>query len=497
MTSTPHEVIADPTYGYRRLEPIPSEVQLKRFYEDDYYALLSQGGRAPDLQRLLAGGEPAESERAWLGETLYDDIAAGLLAHGSGGRILEVGCGTGDLLELLRDRGFDVQGIEPSDYAAGLARERGLDVRTMTLEQLVAESGEAPPGYDAVLLVYVLEHIPHAAEMLRGVHRLLATRGLLFISVPNDFNPLQLAAQRELDTEPWWIAIPDHINYFDVESLSALTLQLGFQAVDVLADFPMELFLLMGLNYIGNADLGATCHAYRVAAERSMPSDVRRSLFRSFAANGIGRNLHMFVRKVEVKGPSGSALDLGGPVLSDHRSGYRYPPLRRSDIESLRLFRNAQLDVLRQTEPIAAGEQERWFDEMVTPSQRDPQPPMMLVSILDENGDFIGYGGLTNIDWKSRRAEVSFLVDPMRAADPDVYRRDMGAFLEFLTRWTFAELGLNRLFTETYAFRDVHIAILERAGFLVEGRLREHVTTGEKVTDSVIHGLLATDWRAR
>ena len=38
---------------------------------------------------------------------------------------------------------------------------------------------------------------------------------------------------------------------------------------------------------------------------------------------------------------------------------------------------------------------------------------MMLVSILAEPDHFIGYGGLTNIDWGSRRAEVSFLVDPV------------------------------------------------------------------------------------
>ncbi|MGH2912603.1 MAG: GNAT family N-acetyltransferase [Solirubrobacteraceae bacterium] len=495
QTQAAHEVVVDPTYGYRRLEPIPNEEQLKRFYGGDYYTLLRQGGRAPDLQRLLAGGEPAAQERAWLNDTLYDDIAVWLLTHGGGKRILEIGCGTGDLLQSLRERGFEVEGIEPSEQAAELAREQGLDVRTATLEQLLAESAGTPTRYDAVLLVNVLEHIPHAAEMLRGIHRLLATEGLLFISVPNDFNPLQLAAQRELGAEPWWIAIPDHVNYFDVESLRALTQQLGFETVDVLADFPMELFLLMGLNYVGNPELGATCHAYRVSAERAIPADVRRKLFRSFAANGVGRSLHMLVRKTAVETSHDLAPGTGEREHSG--SGYRYPPLRRSDIEQLRLFRNAQLDVLRQSEPITAKDQERWFDEVVTPSRRDPRPPMILVSILDADGDFIGYGGLTNIDWQARRAEVSFLVDPARVADAAVYRQDMSAFLEFLANWTFTELGLNRLFTETYAFRELHISILQQAGFVVEGRLREHVNTEGRIADSIMHGMLATDWRER
>ena len=176
---------------------------------------------------------------------------------------------------------------------------------------------------------------------------------------------------------------------------------------------------------------------------------------------------------------------------------YTYVPLRRGDIEALRQFRNAQLDVLRQAAPISIEQQERWYDEVVAPTQRESQPSMMLVSILAEGDDFIGYGGLTNIDWTSRRAEVSFLVDPERAHAPDAYRRDMRAFLEFLKRWGFGELGFNRLFTETYAFRESHIAILEQAGFTLEGRLRQHVLTGGELMDSIMHGLLSTDWRGQ
>lgn len=178
------------------------------------------------------------------------------------------------------------------------------------------------------------------------------------------------------------------------------------------------------------------------------------------------------------------------------RDRYRYVPLRPADIEALRQFRNAQLDVLRQVEPISREQQQHWYEEVVVPAQHEAQPAMMLVSILVEPDRFVGYGGLTNIDWGSRRAEVSFLVDPVRAGEPDVYRRDMSSFLEFLKRWAFTEIGLNRLFTETYASRDAHIAILEQAGFSLEGRLRQQVIIGGEATDSIMHGLLAADERA-
>lgn len=175
---------------------------------------------------------------------------------------------------------------------------------------------------------------------------------------------------------------------------------------------------------------------------------------------------------------------------------HRYVPLRRADIEALRRFRNEQIDVLRQARPISPEQQERWFEEVVVPTQGAERAPMALVSILDADERFIGYGGLTNIDWDARRAEVSFLVDPERAADPDLYVADMSGFLDFLARLAFDELGLNRLFAETYAFREFHIGILEQAGFTPEGRLREHVATSGGLGDSLVHGLLAAEWRA-
>ena len=478
--STRPQVIVDPTYGYRRLEPLPTDPEFERFYQSEYYDLLRRGGRAPELRRLLAGGEEAERERAWLRETLYDDITTGLRENGGGTRVLDVGCGQGELLQWLVEHGFEADGIEPSDDAAALARERGLNARTATLEELLEDSDRLS-AYDAVLLLNVLEHVPDPVGMLEGIRRLLAPGGLLYIRVPNDFNALQTAAQRKLDAEPWWIAVPDHVNYFDVESLGAVTRRVGFDPVDVQADFPMELFLLMGLEYVGNPELGAVCHRYRVEAERSMDSQARRRLFRAFAAGGVGRNSRLLVRK---------AAEREWPGLPAQRDGYRYEPLRRVDIEPLRRFRNEQIDVLRQAEPISREQQQRWFDDVVVPAQREARPPMILVSILDDAGRFAGYGGLTNVDWAARRAEVSFLVDPERAADPDTYGGDMTSFLRFLADWAFRDLGLNRLFAETYAFRDLTIELLEQAGFVREGRLRQHVTSG----DSLLHGLLSEDW---
>ena len=286
------EIVVDPTYGYRRLEPMPPDEEFERFYRSQYYA--AQHVPQP-LRRLMEEGEERDRERAWLGETLFDDVVAALAEHGRGKRVLDLGCGAGDLVHWLAEAGYDAEGVEPSDHVAALARERGLTVRTGTLDDLIAGS-PAPPEYDAVVMLNVLEHVPRPEELLGAIRSVLAPGGLVFVRVPNDFNVLQEPARRKHDLEPWWISPPDHVNYFDGPTLTEFGRRLGFETLDVQADFPMELFLLMGLNYVEDPAVGATCHAYRVEAELSLPADVRRELFRTFAAGGIGRNLRVVMR---------------------------------------------------------------------------------------------------------------------------------------------------------------------------------------------------------
>jgi hypothetical protein len=90
-----HTVIEDPEFGYRRLEPLPSDSALTEFYESRYYDLIRKGGRAPELRRHLVGGDEGRSELEWLRATLYDDLATVLGEQASGKRVLDVGCGTG------------------------------------------------------------------------------------------------------------------------------------------------------------------------------------------------------------------------------------------------------------------------------------------------------------------------------------------------------------------------------------------------------------------
>lgn len=173
---------------------------------------------------------------------------------------------------------------------------------------------------------------------------------------------------------------------------------------------------------------------------------------------------------------------------------YRLVPIRYEDREPIRAWRNAQLQVLRQAEPLTAAQQDAYFQRVVLPLFEQEQPGQLLFSLL-HGGELIAYGGLVHIAWADGRAEVSFLVEPTRAADAATYRQDFRAHLRLLGQVAFEGLKFNRLFTETYDIRPAHVAILEEAGFQLEGRLRQHVRLApDTFADSLMHGQLAADY---
>jgi SAM-dependent methyltransferase len=104
-----------------------------------------------------------------------------------GGRVLDVGCGTGDFLLLARERGWRPTGIDLSERAAAAARARGFDARTEW-------AGLPSSEFDAVTMWNVVEFVHRPLEMLRDVYRVLRPGGLVFVRTPNE--RFQLAAYR-------------------------------------------------------------------------------------------------------------------------------------------------------------------------------------------------------------------------------------------------------------------------------------------------------------
>lgn len=159
-------------------------------------------------------------------------------------------------------------------------------------------------------------------------------------------------------------------------------------------------------------------------------------------------------------------------------------------IESIRQWRNVQMSVLRQKAEIDEQQQVKYFNAYIWPTLNQTQPANILLS-LHRGETLIGYGGLVHIAWEDLRAEVSFLLDPALVGSDSVYSDMFNGFLELISDFAFYDLQFNRLFTETWRSRTLHIETLEAASFHREGIMKEHTIQCGVPTDSVIHGRLA------
>lgn len=297
MNDANYRIIQDPVYAYKRLDPIPSKADIDDFYQAHYYGQIKKRGRAPDISRLLGDEEEAERERIWLRSTLFSDICFILNQSLVGRRVLDVGCGSGELLSYMRDSGFDTVGIEPSYDAAAIAEQRGLVVHNTTFKDFLDHyESDSIEAFGAVFFINVLEHVPNPVELIEFTKRILGRGGIICVRVPNDFSEIQLAARRSLDKDAWWIAIPDHINYFNFLSLHSLLQHLGFEVFYSQGDFPMELFLLMGDSYVDDPEAGSICHQKRIRFEMSISGEMRRHMYRALAEAGLGRSCLVFGR---------------------------------------------------------------------------------------------------------------------------------------------------------------------------------------------------------
>lgn len=273
---------------FKHVVPLPSEEELEEVYSHEYYT--SEKPFYIDLY--------LEDKDWWdaIYEERYNTLEKLILK--SSKSILDVGSGPGLFLALGRSRGWKVKGIEPSKKAANFSRkELNLDIENFFLDEGTAQKiGK----YDVVHMGEVLEHLPNPAKMLEISKNILNDKGIITLIVPNDFNPIQKILNKHHGFNPWWVAPPHHLNYFNHKSLKNLVEKVGFKFLKDESTFPIDLFLLMGKNYISNDTIGREVHALRKQLDLNLlekDKDFRRNLYDSFKNLGIGREIVLYAQK--------------------------------------------------------------------------------------------------------------------------------------------------------------------------------------------------------
>ena len=134
---------------------------------------------------------------------------------------------------------------------------------------------------------------------------------------------------------------------------------------------------------------------------------------------------------------------------------------------------------------ISEEEQIVWYRQNVITENNKKNPEFTLFGYF-LGSELIGYGGWTNISWSDQRAEVSFLMATERSDSSDSYADEMSVFMRLMKR-VGTTLGISKLISETYSFREKHIQIIEDEGFVCEGEFNGHSIQNGEFVDSIFH----------
>jgi len=190
------------------------------------------------------------------------------------GKILDVGCMFGFLLDEARGAGLVPYGIELSPGAAAVASEKGHDVFNGTIEEFAA--ARPTLKFSAIFAQHVLEHIEDPRAFLATAKSLLEPGGKLVICVPN-FE----ARMRKLAPSSWgWYQVPVHLHHFSSRALHRLLDDVGLDVATERTRGGDTLFLALsalqtlGMSVggaAGNAKPGLARTALRVFGEVTRP----------------------------------------------------------------------------------------------------------------------------------------------------------------------------------------------------------------------------------
>jgi SAM-dependent methyltransferase len=197
-----------------RLFPQPTPWQLRHYYPPSYWFEPSSASLAARLE---------EQYRRWV---LRDHVrfVRKALEGCSEGLVLDVGCGGGLFLRMLREHGFRVAGLDFAlDAAAAAWRTQSVPVVCSSLTRAPLR----PQSCAGVTMFHVLEHLYDPAAHLRAAHRLLRPDGKLVVQVPNAG-----CWQFLLLGESWnGLDIPRHLFNFRESDLEVLLRHTGFEIV--------------------------------------------------------------------------------------------------------------------------------------------------------------------------------------------------------------------------------------------------------------------------
>ncbi|MCG7902844.1 MAG: class I SAM-dependent methyltransferase [Candidatus Thiodiazotropha weberae] len=204
------QVVRCDSCGLLRTDPRPTPASMGFYYPDDY---------PPYLGTQVKSRNGSGGLKRWIKSLL--DTKAQAIPELKPGRMLEVGCASGNYLHKMANQGWQVKGIEYSPQAAASARENGYQVHTGSLESVDLDASEL----DLITGWMVLEHLHDPLMGLKKLYGWAKPGAYLALSVPN-----AASLEFKLFQSRWFaLQLPNHLYHFTPETITKLLQQAGWE----------------------------------------------------------------------------------------------------------------------------------------------------------------------------------------------------------------------------------------------------------------------------
>ena len=283
------------TYGFYELAQKPTPEELQKYYSEKYYQ---------ENKGTYSGEYSSEEQKYFLNKIEQKLLLIKKKFHNNiKYSLLDVGCGEGFTLKYFYDIGWNVKGVDFNSFGCKTHNPEYVNkIITGDIYEVLQNIKLSGQGFDLIWLDNVLEHVLNPLDLLRLCFELGNDISFLMIEVPNDFSVLQKKAlELNLIDSEFWIAVPDHISYFNKEGLKNISKEAGWELEKLISDFPIDFNLFNeNSNYVKDRSKGKAVHKQRYMLENLLHSisvEKVNKLYETLGDMGLGRQIIAVFKK--------------------------------------------------------------------------------------------------------------------------------------------------------------------------------------------------------
>ncbi|MBD1161749.1 methyltransferase domain-containing protein [Pelagibacterales bacterium SAG-MED15] len=277
--------------GFRAINPLPNKEKLEKYYRDKYFKKSKSYNYSPsntekDFVKLIS------LAKIFMVKKYLKDL--------KNKKILDIGAGQGTFLYNVKNHFKSSLGVDFS--INNLKKKNGTKIKFVSVnpEKFIEKNLSE---FDVITLNNVLEHVTDPTSFIKKIYKNIKKNSYIIVTVPNDFSDLQKETNKKAKRKNYWVAPPEHLNYFNKSNfINFINIQ-KFKILEGIADFPVELFILKKeFDYTNNPKLGKEIHLLRCEIfsyllKRKKIAEYYK-LLRTFYDLDIGRNNIFLLKKI-------------------------------------------------------------------------------------------------------------------------------------------------------------------------------------------------------